>query len=264
MISSLPAQMRQWIKTAARLEPHIDRLFRERDAALAEREAALVRAVATPQELYERARELGWFHSVDLGDGYFTHGLKTKEQMTQEAEQWQFPPDLTGKTVLDIGCADGAFSVLALRHGAKSVLAIDEQMTGGLRFLLDAKAFPFEFQNISLFSDQFLTLPAFDFVIFAGVLYHLQDPVAALKRVRRVTGEKALLETHINASLGESSPYLVFYENAELNNDPTNWVGPNMPCLEAMIRTGGFKFERTHHYYATPSDGRASYLLWPR
>jgi len=262
-------QIRHWIKLAARFEPHIDRLFRERDAAAIERDAALIERdavlakVVTSRELYEGALKLGWFHSVDLGDGYFTPGHKTKEQMMQEAEQWQFPPDLTGKTVLDIGCADGAYSILALRRGAKSVLAIDEQMTGGLRFLLNAKAFAFEFRNISLFSEQFLALPTFDFVIFAGVLYHLQDPMAALNRVRRVTGELALIETHINASFGDSNPYLIFYENAELNNDPTNWVGPNMPCLEAMLRTVGFRFKRTHYYYTTPSDGRASYLLWP-
>jgi tRNA (mo5U34)-methyltransferase len=218
----------------------------------------------TPRELYERALQISWFHSVDLGEGYFTRGLiKSKEHLAIEAQQWQFPSDLTGKTVLDIGCADGAYSVLALRRGAKSVLAVDDQVTGGLQFLLKAKAFAFEFQNISLFSDQFLKLPSFDFVIFAGVLYHLQDPVAALKRVRGVTGGRALLETHINGSLGDDKPYLMFYEDAELNNDPTNWVGPNMPCVEGMVRTAGFRFQRTHYFYATPSDGRASYLLWP-
>jgi tRNA (mo5U34)-methyltransferase len=250
-------------KAAARLEPHIDRLIRQRDAAILERDAAHARS-AGPRELYESALKTTWFHSIDLGDGYFTPGHKSKEQMADEAAQWQFPSDLTGKTVLDIGCADGAWGVLALRRGAKSVLAIDEQMTVGLQFLLKSGTFPFEFRNISLFSDQFMALPSFDFVIFAGVLYHLQDPLAALHRLRRVTGGQALLETHINGVFGDEVPYLVFYEGAELNDDPTNWVGPNLPRLEAMIRTAGFSFQRTHHVYASPSNGRASYLLWPK
>ena len=46
----------------------------------------------------------------------------------------------------------------------------------------------------------------FDVVLFTGVLYHVQHPLEALKRVRSKTGELAILETHVNQSLGSALP----------------------------------------------------------
>jgi predicted nicotinamide N-methyase len=47
--------------------------------------------------------------------------------MLVEEVHWRIPEDFTGKTVLDIGCADGARSILAWRRGAKFVQSIDEK-----------------------------------------------------------------------------------------------------------------------------------------
>ena len=33
---------------------------------------------------------------------------------------------------------------------------------------------------------------------------------------------------------------MVFYPGAELNNDPTNWWGPNRQCMEALLKLVGF------------------------
>ena len=218
----------------------------------------------SPKELYERALQVrSWFHSIDLGEGYYTPGRKSKEIMAEEAKKWQFPADLTGQTVLDIGCNDGGHSVLALKRGAKSVLAIDEVITEGLTFVLETMAVPFLFRQMSLFSDEFLKLPKFDFVIFAGVLYHTQDPMRALHHVRRVTGGPALIETYVNETLGNGKPYMLFFEGNELGNDASNWVGPNPACVEAMLRTAGFAFRRTSLFYWTPDNGRASYIAEP-
>lgn len=214
-------------------------------------------------ELQRQSRAFGWFHSVDLGDGHWTAGHKTPEHMKAELDHWQFPADLSGKTVLDIGCADGGWSVAAIRHGARSVLSIDEQMTDGLRFLLDKKVFPLEYRKIDLFSQDFLDLPVFDVVIFCGVLYHVQNPIEALKRVRLKVRELVVFETHINESLGTSVPYMVYYETNELGNDPSNWWGPNTSCLEAMLRTSGFSSTRISIIDSAPGKARVCYHLRP-
>jgi tRNA (mo5U34)-methyltransferase len=196
-----------------------------------------------PAVLQQQAsRQLGrMFHSIDLGGGHWTDGLKSPDRMRFEAQAWEFPADLRGKSVLDIGCADGGWSVEAYRRGARQVLSIDERTTGAMRFFLDNRVFPFDFRQIDLFSTEFIELPVFDVVIFAGVLYHVQHPLEALKRVRSKTGELAILETHVDDSLGADVPHMIFYEtNEAIADDPTNWWGPNTACLEAMLRTAGF------------------------
>ena len=220
----------------------------------------------TQAELFAKAcKECDfWFHSVPFGEGRFTRGHKTQEQMEAEAAQWRFPSDLAGKTMLDIGCADGGWSVEALARGAASVVAIDEQTTVGRKFLMENAAFPeIAFATINLYSDEFLKLAPVDFVLFAGVLYHVHDPIEALRRVRLKTKESAILETHVNHRFGTDTTYAVFYERDEFSGDPTNWWGPNIPCLEAWLRVAGFRFEMTSLQWENERNGRVSYMLWP-
>ena len=216
-------------------------------------------------EMFEKAcRTVGWFHSVPFGRGRFTPGHKTRARMDHEIVKWRFPENLTGKTMLDIGCADGGWDVEALQRGATNIVAIDDQQVVGRKFLQDNNVFPaIDFRTLDLFSDDFLNLEPADFVLFAGVLYHVQDPIEALKRVRRMTKEFAILETHIDDSLGTDKTYAVFYEKDECAKDSTNWWGPNLPCLEAWIRIAGFRFEMTSIESPQPEYGRVSYMLWP-
>ena len=219
----------------------------------------------SPAELQRQALALGgMFHSIDLGGGHWTNGLKTPERMQFELAAWRFPDDLHGKTVLDIGCADGGLSVAAWRRGARHVLSIDERTTGAMRFFLSHRVFPLEFEEMDLFSAAFTELPVFDVVLFTGVLYHVQHPLEALKRVRAKTGELAILETHVNESLGTALPYMVYYETNELAAaDPTNWWGPNTPCLEAMLRTAGFRAAKVFQETENAGNARVCYHLTP-
>jgi tRNA (mo5U34)-methyltransferase len=216
------------------------------------------------RDVSERAQKLAfWFHSIPFPDGHMTAGNKSMAQQQDELIRWQFPADLTGKTMIDIGCADGFYSIVGRQRGAKRVLSIDDQQTMGLQFLLENKVYPIEYRKLDVMSPEFLDLEPFDFVHFAGVFYHLQNPVEAFKRVRRITREVALLEGHINETYGRGLPYAVYYEGSELNNDPTNWWGPNLPCLEAMIRTAGFSHYRlTDIVDEQAGNKRASFLAY--
>ncbi|KQX20181.1 MULTISPECIES: DUF1698 domain-containing protein [unclassified Sphingomonas] len=207
-----------------------------------------------------------WFHSFEAMPGLWTNGHKSREGMAFELEHWHFPADLSGKAVLDIGCADGGFSVAALQRGAASVLAIDEQVTTGMHHFDAVRPYPeIEFRQIGLFTDAFMALPTFDFIIFAGVLYHVHDMLEALKRVRSKAAGTVMLETIYNQTLGDWPPAAVFYEKDEFHNDPTNWWAPNFACIEAMLRVAGFDFERTWPVgpAADAPEGRAAYLLTP-
>jgi tRNA (mo5U34)-methyltransferase len=79
-----------------------------------------------------------------------------------------------------------------------------------------------------------------DLVLFLGVLYHMRHPLLALERVAAVTKHQLILETHV-AMLDVARSRMAFYAGAELNNDKTNWCGPNPAMVLAMLRVVGFK-----------------------
>jgi len=84
------------------------------------------------------------------------------------------------------------------------------------------------------------TVGTFDVVLFLGVLYHAPDPLRYLRAARSVCKDILILETHIDA-LDYPRPAMVFYPGATLNNDPSNEWGPNIECVEELLKEVGFK-----------------------
>lgn len=107
---------------------------------------------------------------------------------------------IKGKTFLDIGAGDGCEARSMAMRGAKSSLAVEgkeapfQEALAAQNFLklpnhavrkLDARRI-----------DAFGLSPA-DVVLCFGFLYHLKNPYNFLKRVKNVTREWLLIETHI-------------------------------------------------------------------
>ncbi len=222
---------------------------------------------------------LWWFHSIDLGGGVVTAGQKSPQILAREVEGLDLP-DLRGKSVLDIGAWDGYFSFEAERRGAARVVALDhyawsvdqafqqrltaERVARGERVpswdqdpeLWKPETLPgragFDLARLRLGSHvetvvgDFMTmdleaLGTFDVVLFLGVLYHLLDPLTALRRVARLTGGLAIIETVCMVVPGwEHHALWEHFEGAELDRDPSNWWAPNAAGLEALARTAGF------------------------
>lgn len=59
-----------------------------------------------------------------------------------------------------------------------------------------------------------------------------------------MAGDCLVVETHSDMN-DIAEPVMRYYLGQELNGDPTNFWGPNAPCVEAMLRELGFtRFER--------------------
>ena len=182
---------------------------------------------------------------MDLGNGIVTPGL---EKTTAEKLDWiGLPRDFSGKTVLDVGAWDGFFSFECERRGAKRVLATDSLMwrleTGRAGFDTAREALGSTVESLEI--DVMELAPervggTFDVVLFLGVLYHMRDPMLALERAASVTGERMILETHLDV-LDVPRPAMAFYPFDELAGDASNWVGPNLLAVEAMLRATGFR-----------------------
>ena len=210
--------------------------------------------------------DIAWWHTIDLGNGVVTPG---RDETPVRLPLLHLPSSLAGRTVLDIGAWDGFYSFAAEGLGAERVVAADEFAwqhlgTGRRGFdcahrALGSKVEPVEIDVMDLAPEKLGG--TFDIVLFLGVLYHLRDPLAALARVRSVTGDLLVLETHVDM-LGTRRPAAAFYPDRELYGDDTNWWGPNVPALTGMLRATGFTDVSVVHL--TPAWQRASNALGSR
>jgi len=205
------------------------------------------------KEIQARVDAIQWFHDWSLVPGVRTKGMSS---MLERAPYFEIPEDLSGKRVLDIGCADGFFTFLAESRGAK-VVAMDSWPRQGFSLaheILNSKA---EFYHASVYDLGPEKFGLFDIVFFFGVYYHLKNPVLALERIASVTREWALIESEVRISptrpkavqkrrfwQRQSPPQeehaTSYFFEREYNRDPTNWWVPNVPCLLQTTRAAGF------------------------
>ena len=197
------------------------------------------------EELRTEVNALSWWHTIDLGNGIVTPGI---DDSPRKLRRLRIPPDLTGKTVLDVGAWDGFFSFEAERRGAARVLAVDSYAWNGstwgskrgfelARRVLGSRVEDRELEVLDL-SPQ--TVGVFDVVFFLGVLYHMRHPLLALEKISSVTRELLVLETLVDL-LSIRRPAMAIYPGGALYGDPSNWNGLNPPALEAMLREVGFR-----------------------
>jgi len=217
----------------------------------------------TQDQIRQRVAELGqWFHNLDLG------GVKTAPDHflgDYPEVKWQrfasaVPEDLSGKSVLDVGCNAGFYSIQMKRRGADRVVGIDtdEQYLDQARFAAKVSGAEIEFRKLSVYRVGELH-ERFDLVLFMGVLYHLRHPLLALDLLHEyAVGDLLVAQSMLRGSSesidvppdfpfweserfeNEKFPRMYFVEK-RYANDPTNWWIPNRSCFEAMLRSAGFE-----------------------
>ncbi len=221
----------------------------------------------TPDQLRAEVAKVRWWHSIDLGHGIVTPG---RTNLPNKLQYIGLPEDLTGLSVLDIGAWDGLFSFEAERRGARRVLAVDSfcwngpgwGTKAGFDLARQVRGSRVEEREIEVVDLSPETVGVFDLVLFLGVLYHLTDPLRALQSVFSVTGDRLILETHVDL-LDCAYPAMRFYPRGEL--DPTSFWGPNPDAVEAMLRWVGFRrVERVARQAAVPRRLVGRQYLSPR
>jgi tRNA (mo5U34)-methyltransferase len=199
------------------------------------------------QDLRTQAAILRWRHSIDLGEGFVTDGECSLPVLQAQADIY-FRDGLAGKTVLDIGCWDGFNSFEAIRLGAADVLATDhfvwsDKCWGNRQCFELARSLiapEVRVEEIDIPELNIARVGQFDVVVFAGVIYHLRHPLAALEQIAEIVTDTLILETHLDAK-DVDRPAMIFYPGGELADDSTNWWGPNAACITAMLRDVGFR-----------------------
>lgn len=216
----------------------------------------------TPEAIERRVRKLGkWFHNLDL------RGVRTAPDHflgDYPAVKWRrfahaLPPDLRGRTVLDIGCNAGFYAIEMKKRGADRVVAIDADpdYLDQARFAAEVNGVELEFLELSVYDVGTLG-ERFDIVLFLGVLYHLRHPLLALDLIHEHVARDFLVFQSMQRGSAEVEPLDEEYAFTEVEvfdrpgypklhfiegsyaGDPTNWWAPNRACAEAMLRSAGF------------------------
>lgn len=214
------------------------------------------------QILSELKRLEPWFHCIDLGDGLAT---KTESAIGEPVEHprptWEkvrvcLPDDLSGKTVLDVGCNAGFYSLEMKRRGAERVLGIDSQqnLIRQAAFVRDVHQVDIDYRKMSVYDLDPHAIGQFDITLALGLLYHCKHLVLALEKLFIVTRELLIIETAIyppekvpssfTYEVGGLQPLLhalAYVENApDAKEAIYNWFLPGVDALGALLRNVGF------------------------
>jgi tRNA (mo5U34)-methyltransferase len=210
-----------------------------------------------------RVHELGdWFHNVELG-GVQTapnHFLGDYPNVKWRRFEHAIPQDLRGRTVLDIGCNAGFYSLEMKRRGADRVVGIDfdPRYLAQARLAAEVSGLEIELRQMSVYDIPQLN-EKFDVVLFLGVFYHLRHPLLALDLIHEHVARDLFIFQSMQRGSEETMhvapdypfwetdmfaraefPQMYFVEN-KYAGDWTNWWIPNRACVEAMLRSAGFK-----------------------
>lgn len=141
------------------------------------------------------------------------------------------------KTCLDAGCGPGWFASRLVSRGL-NVYGVD-----GRDDLLDiarkrAPEAEFSKVNIENKADTH-NLPICDLVLCFGLLYHLENPFAAIRNLRRCAGKHMLIETQVTSDLNPTFQLVSEGEN-ETQGLTFHAVIPSRSSMIKMLYLAGF------------------------
>jgi tRNA (mo5U34)-methyltransferase len=242
---------------------------------------ASLTAALPPNELRARIDAFGtWMYRFELADGVYTalhdeyldEVHRTRSGMMFPEIDRTFAGRWADMTCLDAACNEGFFGYEIAKRGAKSVVGFDARDVNikKAEFVRETLGV----RNISFrVDDVFKIDPAnygtFDLTLCLGLLYHLEDPMGALRRLRSVTRELCVIDTEVaraNSSatvergpvdgLVETDQVVAVIAEPEAMWNPLSSVTgvslvPSKSALLAMLKHAGFG-EITQ---AQPTDG---------
>ena len=221
------------------------------------------RLVMTHSEILAGVQRLApWFHCIDLGDGVFTKSKSAiGEPIDHPRPTWEsvkacLPEDVSGQTVLDVGCNAGFYAIEMKRRGAGRVLGIDSQrdLIRQARFVRDVLELEIDYQRKSVYDLDPAVMGQFDITLALGLIYHCKHLVLALEKLFLITRCLLVLETAIyppektppSFEYDEGGQRPTLHPMAYVENRPEakeavyNWFLPSPAALTALLRNIGF------------------------
>jgi SAM-dependent methyltransferase len=233
------------------------------------------------EELRERLAPLGtWMYRFDLGHGVFTalhdeylDGIhRTRGGMMFPQLDELFAGRWDSVRCLDAACNEGHFAFEIAKRGAKEVVGFDARdgnirKADFVRTQLGVRNASFRVDNVFAVSPE--RYGTFELTLCLGLMYHLEDPMGALRRLRSVTTELCVIDTEVARSgshatiergpkdgLVDTGDVIAVVAEPEWTWNPLSSVTgisliPSLSALRTMLAHAGF----TNVTQAAPVEG---------
>jgi len=163
--------------------------------------------------------------------------------------------DINGKRVLDAGCGVGHLSRFFVARGC-SVVCVDVRTENVAE--LKRRHPETEAHVADVESDDLSRFGEFDIVFCYGLLYHLENPIVAMRNLRKVCRGLLILETNVCDS---DQPVLKLVDESLSSNQATGGIGsrPSPSFVAFALNRIGFR-----HVYQPiePPDHRDFDFEW--
>jgi tRNA (mo5U34)-methyltransferase len=215
-------------------------------------------------ELRRKIDALGyWYHNIELAPGVWTNPAQGQYPLAR----WQIiepyvPADLTGKSVLDLSCNSGFFSIQMKKRGAGRVVGVERfgPAVKQAHLVTSTLGVDIEIVHDDVYSFLWNNQEMFDYVFFLGLFYHLRAPLFVLDRLGLFVREKMYFQTVVRGDAPSAPPAEIpadidindpkvltqpnfpkaFFIEGLANSDWSNWWFVNSACVHAMLRSAGF------------------------
>src|SRR3954454_20738024 len=214
-------------------------------------------------DVLERAREISWYHAMELEPGRKTEAMFDLDPMKHH---YGLPERLDGKRCLDVGTWDGYWAFELERRGAAEVVALDlddereldwpprrrpktfNESPRGAGFRLAHELFDSKVERVlgSIYHARPEDLGSFDFIFCGSVLIHLRDQLLALERIAGLCGSGGMFVSAEEYARPTSLlPIPVSRYHADRDKDVVFWL-PSLRTWKRMIWTAGFDRVKRH------------------
>jgi tRNA (mo5U34)-methyltransferase len=207
------------------------------------------------EQLLERARERGWYHTMELAPGHVTEGMF---DLRPYVDRYGLPARLDGLRCLDVGTWDGFWAFEMERRGAAEVVALDldderdldwpprrrpaefpeEPRGGGFRIAKELFGSQVERVSTSIYHATPAELGEFDLVFCGSVLIHLRDQLLALERIAGLCRDRFISAEEYDRLSG-FMPFPVSRYRADRDSAVVFWQ-PSARTWRRMLWTAGF------------------------
>jgi tRNA (mo5U34)-methyltransferase len=205
-------------------------------------------------DLLSRVSDIGWYHTIELGDGQVTEGMF---DLRGYIDRYGLPERMDGLRALDVGTWDGFWAFEMERRGAEVVaLDLDDEADldwpprrrpaefsarprgDGFRLAREILGSRVERINCSIYDARPEDLGTFDVVFCGSVIMHLRDQLLALERIAGLCRDTFLSVEEYDrwASL---LPWPATRYMADRDKAVLFWL-PNVRAWRGMLSTAGF------------------------
>lgn len=150
----------------------------------------VINNLSSKEEIEKWICSQSWYQRIQLSNGLLTPGKVDCKQRLSFLES----AEISGRSVLDIGCNSGYYCLWAKKDGASRVVGvdIDEDRLQQARILAEIESLEIEYciKPIAEISE----LGRFDTVFCFAVLTEISDLLGSLQALTTVVGHKAFVE----------------------------------------------------------------------